>query len=135
MSDRREFTNPVKAEIRTRSNGACENQMMPLYILHLFPQGCPRPAKEIDHIYPDMLESKEAKIAPLTADEGADLCSVCHKIKTAEDQKARKRRNHHAVRDDRPKSGWFGNGRKLEGGGFDKTKTRGFDGVVRERKT
>lgn len=128
---RREFTSPVKAEIRTRSNGVCENQMMPLEILHLFPQGCPRPAKEIDHVYPDMLESEEAKLAPLTADEGADLCPVCHKIKSAEDQKARKRRNHHAVRKDRPKP--KRQHRPIQSGGFDKTLSRGFDGVVRGR--
>ena len=107
---RREFLGPVKAEIRARSKGVCENQRMPLHMLDLFPQGCPREPAEIDHIYPDMLETDQAKQAQLTADEGAHLCPVCHKIKTKQDQKARKRRNGHAVRKDRPKSGWFGGG-------------------------
>jgi hypothetical protein len=131
--NRREFTEPVKAEIRARANGACENQRMPLYILHMFPEGCPRQPVDIDHIYPDMLESDEAKQEPLTADDGAHLCKVCHSLKTAEDQKARKRRNRHAVRKDRPKSGWFKGGPKIKTRSFDKTRTRGFDGVVRER--
>ena len=42
-----------------------------------------------------------------TLENAAYLCSACHKIKTKADQAARKTRNKHAPRKDRPKSGWF----------------------------
>ena len=132
MAGRREFTEAVKREIRERSGGICECHRMPADIRHLFPKVCGKPASEIDHIYADVLETD--KSAPLTAEDGADLARPCHVIKSANDQKARAKRNRHRVRDDRPKPGWFQKGRKLQSRGFDKTLTRKMDGTVIKRK-
>lgn len=114
---RREFPDPVKAEIRARSGGRCECYRMPADIRHMFPKDCDRPASEIDHIYADTLETD--KSGALTADEGADLSAPCHKIKTANDQRMRAKRNTHKPRKDRPKSGWFGRGQSVKARGFD----------------
>ena len=100
---RREFTEKVKREIRARSGGYCECHMMPSFMRELFPVKCTRKAGDIDHIYPDGLEDEEAKLEPLTAEEGAHLSDVCHPIKTTHDRKAMARRNGHAVNRNRPK--------------------------------
>ena len=118
MADRREFPERIKAEIRERSGGKCECYRMGPDIIHLFPQPCNREAREVDHLFADILELE--KDAPLTAEDGAHLSTVCHKIKTATDQKYRARRNKHTPRKDRPKSGWWHSGAKLQGRGFDK---------------
>ena len=131
MPDRREFTEAVKREIRERSGGICECHRMPADIIHMFPKGCDRDATDIDHIYADVLETDKSK--PLTAADGAHLSKACHLIKTAADQKARAKRNRHRVRDDRPGSGWWQKGRKLQSRGFDKTLTRKIDGTVVRR--
>lgn len=131
MADRREFTKSVKDEIKARSGGKCECYRMEPDIIHLFPINCQREARDVDHIYADILELE--KDAPLTADDGAHLSVACHKIKTATDQKARARRNKHAVRKDRPKPGWFRSGQKMQSRGFDKTHTKRFDGSVVRR--
>ncbi len=131
MADRREFSKPVKDEIKARSGGKCECYRMGPDIIHLFPKGCQREAADVDHIFADILEVK--KDAPLTADHGAHLSKVCHAIKTATDQKARARRNKHAIRKDRPKPGWFQSGPKTKKRGFSKTYKRRFDGSVVRR--
>ena len=100
---RREFTEKVKRQIRARSGGHCEHYMMPYHLRDFFPLRCTRPAAEIDHIYPDKLETDEAKQVPLTHNEGADLCKLCHAIKTTHDRKAMARRNKHVVNKNRPK--------------------------------
>lgn len=129
---RREFTASVKAEIIKRANGICENRFMPKDILHRFVQPCPNPPTDVDHIYADTLETD--KSGPLTADDGAYLCKMCHLIKTGSDQKMRAKRNKHAVRKDRPKPGWFQSGQKLQSGGFNKTYRKKMNGSVEKRK-
>lgn len=121
---RREFTEAVKRAIRARSGGVCECYLMPADIRHMFPKACANPPRDIDHIYADTLESDEAKRAALTADEGAHLCTACHKIKTVSDQDMRGKRGKHKVRKDRPKSGWFHKGAKLQSRGFSTTHKR-----------
>jgi len=114
--NRREFSAPVKREIRARSGGVCECDLMTPDIRGLFPKVCTRPAVDIDHVYADCLEREEDKQGPLTAADGADLCKPCHKIKTASDQGYRRKRNAHAVRKGRPKKGFFnGPKKKIEG--------------------
>lgn len=132
MADRREFSDAVYAEIVARAAGRCECYRMPADIRHMFPANCDRKPSQVDHIYADVLETD--KSTPLTADDGAHLSNACHLIKTAADQKARATRNRHAVRKDRPQSGWFHKGRKLQSKGFDKTRTRRVDGTVVKRK-
>lgn len=112
MASRREFSEPIKEEIRKRSGGKCECYRMGPDIIHMFPKDCDRKAVDIDHIFADILELE--KDTPLTAEDGAHLSKACHKIKTATDQKYRARRNKHAVRKDRPKSGWWHSGAKLQ---------------------
>lgn len=97
---RREFSEPVKRQIRDRADGVCECQRMPSDIRGWFPVDCTNPPLEVDHVYADTLESD--KSAPLTAEDGAHLCAPCHKLKTKSDQAMRKKRNAHKVRDDRP---------------------------------
>lgn len=119
--NRREFREPVKAEIRERSGGVCECHRMPADIAHMFPKHCDRPAVDIDHVFADTLETD--KSADLTAEDGAHLSSPCHKIKSASDQAMRRKRNAHTVRKDRPKPGWFQQGAKMpKGRGFPKSK-------------
>ncbi len=126
---RREFPEPVKRAIRERSGGRCETHLMPADIRHLFPKECVNPACEIDHVYPDVLEAD--KSAPLTADDGAHLCWPCHHlIKCREDASARKKRNAHKPRKDRPKSGWFHRGPKIAPKPI---KSRGFSKAQPQR--
>jgi hypothetical protein len=131
MADRREFTKAVKDEIKARSGGKCECYRMEPDIIHLFPINCQREARDIDHIFADILDLE--KDAPLTAEDGAHLSVACHGIKTVTDQKYRAKRNRHTVRKDRPKPGWFQSGQKMKSRGFDKTHTKRFDGSVVRR--
>jgi len=94
-----------------------------------FPKVCDRLAAEFDHILADTLGGKP------TLDNCAHLSKPCHLIKTATDQKYRAKRNRHAVRDDRLKTRTKATGKKkIASRGFDKRLTKGFDGIVRERK-
>lgn len=107
---RNEFPAPVRKAALERSGGLCECHLMPPDIKG-FPDVCAVEAKELDHIDCDMFGGEP------TLENAAYLCTGCHKIKTKADQAARKTRNKHAPRKDRPKSGWFsGPKRKLEGG-------------------
>lgn len=122
MANRREFTESVKREIKDRAGGKCENYRMGPDIALLFPRNCPNQPSDIDHIYADVLDDEKSE--PLTANDGAYLCKQCHAIKTRTDQKYRAKRNKHTVRKDRPKSGWFRSGQKMQGRGFSKTHKR-----------
>ena len=135
---RREFTDPVKAEIRARSGGRCECYRMPADIRHMFPKECANAPSEVDHIYADVLEDEQAKREPLTAEDGAHLCWPCHHlIKCREDAAAKKRRNKHRVRKDRPKSysarKSAGVKQQIQSRGFDKRYLKKMDGTVERR--
>lgn len=64
---------------------------MPADISGLFPNWCDRVAAEFDHILADCLGGEPS------LDNCAHLCSPCHKIKTATDQKYRAKRNKHKI--------------------------------------
>lgn len=113
---RTEFPTSVRKAALERSGGKCECHLMPPDIQG-FPDDCTDEAKELDHIDCDMFGGEP------TLENAAYLGTACHKIKTKADQAARKTRNKHAPRKDRPKSGWWVGPkqnipkRKLEGGG------------------
>jgi hypothetical protein len=82
---RREFSPATKAIIRERSGGVCEVHRIPAEFRAIrhkaLPTKCTRPAKEVDHI-----ECAWSDGDP-TPENGADLCVVCHAIKTRIDKK------------------------------------------------
>lgn len=123
---REEFSQAVKRAAARRSQGRCECHLMSEDIRGLFPDQCDRVATEFDHVFADCLGGDAA------LDNCAHLCSPCHKIKTATDQRYRARRNKHRVdrekRDKRrqrqkPKA-------RIRSRGFSKTHTRKFNGEV-----
>jgi 5-methylcytosine-specific restriction endonuclease McrA len=132
---RREFPEAIKRAIRARSGGVCECRLMPADIAHLFPKECDRPAAEIDHRIAECLRTEAELLEPLTAEDGAHLCSPCHKLKTASDQAMRGKRNAHRVRDDPPKRAKASGKPRLQSRGFDKTLRRKMDGTVERRET
>lgn len=124
-----EFSTAVKRAAAQRSEGRCECHLMSEDIRGLFPAFCDRVAAEFDHVFADCLGGDA------TLENCAHLCSPCHKIKTATDQKYRAKRNKHRVdrerRDKRrsrqkPKA-------KIKSPGFSKTHTRKFNGEVIRR--
>lgn len=124
---RREFPTSVRKAALQRSGGFCEAHLLPECIEGV-PDKCGNVAKELDHIDCDMFGGEPV------LENAAYLCRGCHKIKTKADQAARKSRNHHSVRKDRPKTGWFnGPKRKIQSRGFSKDMTRNFKGEVRPR--
>jgi len=117
---RSEFPTSVHKAAMERSKGLCERHLMPPDIKG-FPDVCTDETKELDHIDCDMFGGKP------TLKNAAYLCTSCHKIKTKADQAARKTRNKHAPRKDRPKSSWFaGPKQKIKGRGFQKKAGRKF---------
>jgi 5-methylcytosine-specific restriction enzyme A len=129
MADRREFTTSVKRAVLQRSGGMCEIDLCSEDVKQAIGETCGKVGKDFDHALADCLGGEP------TFENCVLLCTEHHKAKTKLiDQKARAKRNKHTVRKGRPKPGWFQSGQKLQSRGFDKTKTKGFDGVVRERK-
>lgn len=115
MSARREFSALVKREAWKRCNGMCEADRLPEGVAD-FPKLCINVPKELDHIEPDCLGGEP------TLENSAWLCRQCHAEKTKADASARKTRNAHRVRKDRPKTGWFQPGRKLQSRPFRKAE-------------
>ena len=102
---------------------------MPGDISGLFPAFCERVAAEFDHILADCLGGDAS------LDNCAHLCSPCHKIKTATDQKYRAKRNRHKIdREKRDKKRANPKPKaKIKSRGFSKTHKRTFSGEVKPK--
>ena len=132
---RREFPASVKRDAAQRSQGVCECHRMSADIIDHFDPACSREAAEFDHIFADTFDGEP------TLENCAHLSTVCHKIKTALDAKARARRNRHTIDRDKARAKKVNPKPKahLKGRGFDKrfkkslpTKSNPF-GAVRPR--
>jgi len=128
MSRPEDFDTATKRAAADRSQGRCECHRMTADIRGAFPIECDRVAAEFDHIKAIALGGKG------TLANCAHICTPCHKIKTALDKAAMAKRHRHDVNKDRkPKTRTRAKGQPMPSRGFDKTKTRGFDGIVRDR--
>lgn len=84
---RQNFTPKTKGLIRERSGGTCEVHLVPRCMYPALPESCKRQGAEVDHITPDVFDGGN------DPENGAFLCSPCHKIKTYTDNKMAKKSN------------------------------------------
>jgi hypothetical protein len=80
MTDRYEFSVTLKRAMAERSQGICEAGIFETEKFYGMAKGdkCKMPATEFDHIIADSLR----RMKPQSADEGAHVCGVHHKIKS-----------------------------------------------------
>jgi 5-methylcytosine-specific restriction protein A len=119
-----EFPKSVRLAAWQRCGGVCEVHRLANLGLD---ETCDAVASELDHIEPCVLGGEA------TLENSAFLCRRHHREKTNLDLAAKSKRNKHKVRDDRPDSGWFRKGRKLQSRGFDKSLRKKMNGKVEKR--
>jgi hypothetical protein len=129
---REEFDAQSKRDMDKRSQGICECDRMPPAIRSAFPIECLNTAKEYDHVYPEGLRREQDRGKKLTADDGAKLCTPCHKIKTALDKADIAKRERFTPRK-KTKEKTVTRSRKIQSPGFDKRYKKKMNGEVIRR--
>ena len=118
---RRNFSPKTKGLIRERSGGVCEVHRVPRCMYPALPESCTRQASEVDHVTPDYAGGEP------TVENGADLCGLCHKVKTVTDNKMAKKSNRlkgNSQADRRQRKKEAGTYRAIPGKPFPKVKRK-----------